>query len=334
VHGNYQDYSGSGNSSTYDLYGLGSSENYTKRLGPWGRLTLGGQVNADHQDQNSYGDILTTIGESHQLFLAGIPVFLSRPDVIQSSVVVLGPGNIPTQLNVDYTLVQVGDLTQIQLVGTSAVLHDGGTVTVTYESTSLFTASFDSLNASAQIRLDLFGKFGIYGRLNWLDNNAPPQVLTQTLTDLIGGADYSWRWLRTGAEYEDYDSNYNQYHALRCFQNLNFQLTLASTWGVTLNQSLYHYGSGGEQDQYQFLTRYNVQFLSSLSWFVEGGYNLQEVLGTEEWMDSARTGLTWSRGKLSVRTGVEYNSQNISSPNQPSQKYMASRVYLYLKRTF
>jgi hypothetical protein len=228
----------------------------------------------------------------------------------------------------------VGDLVQIQLVATSAILHNGDSVKVTYESLSLFTASFESLTVNAQIRLDLFGKFGVYGRLNWLDNNAPPQVLTQTLTELVGGTDYAWRWLRAGTEYEDYNSNFNRYTAWRCFENLTFQPTAASTLGLTLNQSWYHYGVGGNQSQYQFLTRYNVQLPAALAWFVEGGYSIQDLLGSEELMGSARTGLTWSRGKLNVRTGYEFNSLDNSSPGQSTQEFLTSRFYVYLKRSF
>jgi hypothetical protein len=334
VHGNYQDYSGGGSSSTYDRYGFGVSENYTKKLGTWGRLTIGAGAIADHQDQNSYGDVLTTIDEPHQLNLVGPPTFLDHPNVILSSVVVKGPGGIPTQLNVDYQLVQVGDLTQILLVPTSTILHSGDVVKVTYESDSLYTASFDSLNATAQIRLDLFNKFGLYGRLNWLDNNAPPQVQTQTLTDWVGGVDYGWHWFRAGAEYEDYNSNFTAYQAWRLFQMFNCQPSDTSTFSVTLNQSSYTYPDSGSQNQYQFLSRYSIQFLSSLSWFVEGGYNIQDVLGTKQYLSSGRTGVTWTRGKLSVRAGYEYNGQSTTTPGQPNQEFDTSRLYVYLKRTF
>ena len=334
THGNYQDYSGAGSSATYDRYGFGVSENYTKKLGTWGRLNIGAGSVADHQDQNSSGAVLTTIDEPHQLNLVGSPTYLDHPYVILSSVVVKGPGGIPTQLNVDYQLVEVGDLTQVLLVPTSAILHSGDVVKVTYESDALYTASFDSLNATAQIRLDLFNKFGFYGRLNWMDNNAPPQVTTQTLTDWVGGMDYSWRWFRAGAEYEDYNSNFTAYQAWRFFQTFNCQPSAASTLSVTLNQSSYNYNDAGSQTQYQFLSRYSIQFLSSLSWFVEGGYMIQDVFGTKQYLGTGRTGIAWTRGKLSVRAGYEYNGQNTTTPGQPDQSFDTSRLYVYLKRTF
>ena len=334
IHGNYQDYSGAGSSATYDRYGVGVSEDYTKRLGTWGRLTIGAGAIADHQDQISSGDVLTTIDEPHQLNLVGSPTFLDHPNVILSSVVVTGPGGIPTQLNVDYTLQPVGDLTQILLVPTSTILHSGDVVKVTYQSDSLYTASFDSVNATLQIRLDLYNKFGLYGRLNLQDNNAPPQVTTQTLTDWVVGVDYGWRWFRAGAEYEEYHSNYTSYQAWRLFQTFNCQPSDTSTFSVTLNQSSYVYADSGSQNQYQFLSRYSIQLLSSLSWFVEGGYSLQDMFGSQQNLGTGRTGVTWTRGKISVRAGYEFNTQNISSPGQPDQEFDTSRLYVYLKRTF
>ncbi len=41
VHGNYDNSSGSSSSATDDRYGLGIREDYTKRLGDWGHLSLG-----------------------------------------------------------------------------------------------------------------------------------------------------------------------------------------------------------------------------------------------------------------------------------------------------
>jgi hypothetical protein len=234
---------------------------------------------------------------------------------------------------VDYLVIASGELTEIQLVQTSAILHDGDTVMVDYQSDSLNNASFEAFNGTLQFRLDLFGRFGIYGRANWLANNAPAAALTESLTDLVGGMDYTWKWVRAGAEYEDYDSNFSRYEAWRFFQSLNFRPDEDSTLSVNFNQSFYHYPNGGDQDQYSFLSRYSVQFPFSLAWYVEGGYSIQDVLGTEELLGSARTGLSWSRGKLSVRTGYGYNSQYTSS-SQWTQELVKKHFYAYLKRTF
>jgi len=206
-------------------------------------------------------------------------------------------------------------------------------VLVSYQSRSLFNASYESLNSRAQIRLTLFDMFGLYARGNWLDNNAPPEALTQTLAALVGGADVTWRWLRAGAEYEDYDSNFSQYQAWRFFQSFNFKTSDSSTLGVDFTQSFYSYPDGQRQTRYQFLSRYHTQLTLSLAWHVEGGYSLQDVTGTEQNLATARTGLTWTRGKLNARIGYEFNHQTTETGPWTEQRDR-NFFYAYLKRTF
>jgi hypothetical protein len=334
VHGFYEDNnSGSGNSATYDSYGLGGAENYKKRLGSWGRLSVGLGMIVDHEDNDSVGSIQNTLGEPHTLALTGPPTYLNRPNVIQSTVVVIGPGGVVAQLNVDYFLTTVGALTQISLIATSAILSSGDVVRVNYESTSVGTASYEIFNSNFQVRLDLYNRYGLYARLNWSDNNAPPEVLVQTLTDWVGGADYTLHWFRAGVEFEDYMSDYTTYQAGRAFQNFSFKPAANSSLGLTLNESAYHYSTGGSQTTYQIFSHYQIQFLASLSWYSEAGLIYQDVLGTEQWTGTARTGLTWTRGKLSVRSGYDFNDQHTGS-GQYAQDFIRNHFYLYLKRSF
>jgi hypothetical protein len=344
AHGNYEDSSSFSSTATNDRYGLGWSENYSKRLSRWGHLSVGTGIVADHQDYNSSGGIIPVIGEAHTLYLPGSPdyrpEYLPHPAVITVMDVYAGPQKLTRDS--DYRIVQSGELTEVQLIfPASAVVApllqgpnlDSLNVTVTYQYHAPNNASFESLNSSLQIRLDLPGHLGLYGRMNWLANNAPTTVLTETLTDTIAGVDYSWRWLRTGAEYEDYDSNFSKYEAWRFFQDLTFHPDDVSTLSVDFLQTFYTYPNRGSQTQYQFLTRYNVQLLFSLAWYVEGGYSLQNVLGTDESLATAKTGLSWSRGKLSLRTGYEFNSQTTSS-GQWTEDRVRNRFYAYMKRTF
>ncbi|MGA2246380.1 MAG: hypothetical protein ABSH48_15395 [Verrucomicrobiota bacterium] len=343
VHGSYQDNSVAGDSSTADLYGIGLSENYIKRLQSWGHLTISGGVVADHLDDSSAGGTVGTIDESHQVYLPTSaqyrPVYLARPEVIAGSIQVTAGGQLLVE-GTDYEVIASGQLTEIRLIvpasshlqtllGTS----DNLAIAVSYQSNSAINASYEALTSNFQIRLDLFGRFGIYGRMNWLDNNAPPAVLTQTLTDLVGGVDFNWHWFRTGAEYEDYDSNYSQYNALRFYQNLAFSLNRRSTLSLNLDETFYHYTENGNQTMYQFMTRYSVQLWSSLSCYVQGGASYQNVFGSEQIQGSAQTGFNWSYGRLSVRAGYEYNTLSTQAGTF-TEKEEKDRLFLYLKRTF
>jgi len=343
VHGSEQESSGSTGSDSSDLYGVGLAENYNKRLQSWGRLTIGASVIGDHQDDTASGGAVTTIDENHQLYLPTSPqyrpVYLNLPNVIDGTIQVTAGGQLLIA-GTDYEVVSSGLQTEVRLIAPPSShlqaflgASDNLSVAVSYESNSGVNASYEDLNSNLQIRLDLFGHLGLYGRLNWMDNNAPPTVITETLTDLVGGMDFNWRWFRTGAEYEDYDSNFTHYDAMRFYQDFSFQIDHRSSLSFNFNETFYHYSATGDQTLYQFTTRYNVQLWSSLSCYVQGGCESQDVLGTQQIDGSAQTGLSWSRGKLSIRTGFEYNDQSTSAESFTSEleKY---RYFFYLKRSF
>jgi len=339
-HGNHQEETADSGNSMFDQYGLGLNEHYTKRLQSWGRLAVGTGVIVDHQEQNSPASLQTWFDESHQIYQLSSPNykkgFLVHPRVSNVMEVKSGSYSLPVS---DYQVIQSGELTEVQLVAapsfpTASLMTNGSlTVTITYQSESLGSSSYDTFSASAQFRLDLWNRVGIYGRLNWLDNNAPPEVLSQTLTDWVGGVDYKRKWFRTGAEYESYDSNYTQYQALRFFQSLDFVLSDASSLSLDLNETFYHYPNDGDQSQYQFTSRYNVRLPLSITWYLEGGGLVQEISRTEQVQGVARTGIGWSRGKLSLRAGYEFNSQSTASAGFTEER-IKHRFFTYLRRAF
>jgi hypothetical protein len=331
-HGYYEE-NKSGGTATYDYYGVGWTEDYDKRLQRWGRLSAGSALTLNHQDNDSSGGPITTIDEPHVLTLSGPPTFLDKPNVIQSSVVVRTPGGVVCTPGVDYNLVEIGDLTQILLVPTSIILSNGDPILVTYQSENDYNASYESLNGSFNIRLDLYDHFGVYVRLNWMENNAPSNVQVESLTDWILGTDYTWRWFRAGAEYEDYISNFTKYQAARCFQQFNFHPTSSSTAGVNFNESRYRYSGSNDQNQYSVLGHYDIRFLGSLAWFVEGGFIYLQVFDDDQKTGTARTGLTWTRGKMSARLGYEFSGQYSGSGNN-DQEFIRNYFYLGVKRTF
>lgn len=340
VHGNHDESSSITSSSANSRYGLGLHEDYTKKLSSWGRLSMGAGVVLDHEEHESEGEILTVVDEQHTLYLTTNPLYpanvayLSNPRVLARTILVRNAtsGAIARE-DVDYRVMPSGLLTEVRLIQGSPILPDGGGVLVSYQSASLYNASFEALTGSAQIRLDLFNRFGIYGRVNWVDNNAPPNVLAETLIDLVGGMDYTWRWFRAGAEYENFDSSFNQYTAWRFFENFNFQPSEASTLGINLGQLFYSYPDGRDETQFQFLARFNSQLVSSFSYYLEGGYSYQDVSGTQQNLGAARAGLNWTRGKLSLRVGYEYNYQLITM-GSPAEQRDRNYLFLHLRRTF
>lgn len=336
VHGTYDENSTPNGDAFNDRYGIGVREDYTKRLGSVGRLTMGGGVVADHEDHEAPFSIINVIDEPHALFAPGSaahPVYLNNPRVIGGTVSVR-VGALVAREGFDYRLIPSGELTEIQRIRTSVIIPaDGTQVLVSYQSSSLYNASFESLNGFFQVRVDLYNTVGVYGRINWLDNNAPPRVLTETLTDLVGGVDAHWRWFRAGAEYEDFDSNFTQYKAWRFFETFTYQPMEASTVGVEFNQLFYRYPDGRRDTQYQFISRFTSQLNRWLWWNVEAGYFMQDAFGVEQDLAAARTDLSFVRGKLSIKVGYQYNYQLITQ-SRAEEERNRNFAYLSLRRYF
>jgi hypothetical protein len=331
LHGTYNDYSALHSASVSDRYGAGLGEAYTKHLGSWGLLSFGGAAVVDHNDQYSSGSgILSIINESHVLRDTTVTL-LNNPRVLVSTILVTGPGGVPTYLNgADYRIIPHGEMIEIQRVPTSLNLANGSTVLVSYQSDSLYTASFETLNGSASIRLDMFNLVGVYGRLNVVDNNAPPQAMVETLTDLVGGADISWRWLRAGAEYESYDSNFSEYTATRFFETLNFQLGESTHLGLSCNQIFYQYPRNRQQTQFTYIGQFNTQISYWLFWNVDAGYYYQDALGAQQDLVAARTGLNASWGKLTLKAGYQYNYQMLEQTERRDSNFF----YFQMRRDF
>jgi hypothetical protein len=163
-----------------------------------------------------------------------------------------------------------------------------------------------------------------------VENNAPASALAETLSDLVGGVDVSWRWLRAGAEYENYDSSFTQYRANRLFETFTFRLDEASNLSLNFNQVWYRYADNQDQTQYQFRCTFDTQVSSWLFWNVEGGYYLMDTLGTQQDLAAARTSLNFNWGKLSARLGYQYNYQLTQQTQSTSRNYF----FINLKRVF
>ena len=331
LHGNYDNFSSLSTSAINDRIGVGLGESYTKRLAPGVQLSLGGIVIADHLDQETYGGAtLTAIGESHVL-TDSTPVPLNHPLVIVPTIFVTGPNGVPTYVNgVDYEVFQTGDITRLQRIPTSVLLPNGGSVLVSYQYQAPATASYESMSLGFTARLELYNTYGVYTRYNTVQNNAPPAALAETVTDFVGGADVRWRWLRAGAEYENYNSSFTEYRANRLFETFTFALDEASNLSLDFNQVWYLYANNQDQTQYQFRCIFNTQVSSWLFWNIEGGYYLIDTLGVQQNFTAARTSLDFNWGKLTARLGYQYNYEATQQSASNSRNFF----YFHLKRAF
>jgi hypothetical protein len=71
----------------------------------------------------------------------------------------------------------------------------------------------------------------------------------------------------------------------------------------------------------------------AITWYVDGGVLVQDEAGTEQTQGMARTGISWKRGKLSVRVGYEFNTQTTASGGF-SEELIQNRFFANLRRSF
>jgi hypothetical protein len=216
-------------------FGGGFSENYTKRVGEDHRLRILTSLLAEHIDQDS---ISTIENESH--ILSGSvggsgfsSFFLNLPQVVEFTIVVTDQNDTAPAFvrGIDYDVRNLGARTVIERLPGSRI-PDGSTVLVDYETERIGAGSYEALSEVFQVRFDLWNNFwSLYARMNLYTHNAPEELRVQNLTSYTFGTELNWRWLRTGAEYEIYDSDESDYNALRLFQSFSFRPDYASTHG-------------------------------------------------------------------------------------------------------
>ncbi len=308
-------------------YGLGLNESYTKKLGDWGRLNLGYSIRADQEDRETLGQFIIVVGEAHTL-KDGELTFLHQTGIVRSSIRVTDPsGAIVYHELLDYLILPSGEQTEIQRVA-GGKIPNGAAVMVDYTALRQPSDSYQVLANYLQLRLDLFnGLLGLYGRANFVDNFGGESLILQNIADRVAGADITWRWLKAGAEYEDFDSNLSPYHAQRLFQTLRFELTESSALTFDFSQRwLKHTDNGLGQNSYDFIGRYNWRLGTRVAFNAEGGMRITRGFGYDQDLATARTDFDFHFGKLDLRTGYEFQDDNFLGE-------LRTRHYFFVRAT-
>lgn len=314
--------------------GMNASVGYSKRLGNWGRLYLGDSANYDWTDQHSSGPSLLVADES--LVLTNFPVRLSQLRVIAISTVLDAATHLALHENVDYTVIKLGDVWQLQGIVTSA--NFGHTAWVSYTVQPNPSGSYTVFSDQAQARLDLWnGLLGLYARYSFNENHAgSPGFVLENVEEFQAGADFSRRGLRLDASYIERKSSLFNYHAYSLSESYTIRPSSTATVGVDLRQRWSFYpASGGATNQsyevtsYDYMLRCDWQPVYGLSWSAEGGLEQQRGNGLDQDLFVARTYLNWIVGKLDIHLGYEYQRQ----------KYIAEQrdrhfVFLRMRRYF
>jgi hypothetical protein len=331
LHGNMLDSTSPDSSLSTRRYGVGLNESYVKKLGSWGRLSLGYNGRYDKEQRETTGQTIFIIGETHTL-TDGIITYLNQPRIEVSSIRVADSNsNKDYQPLLDYVVIEHGELTEIRRASGSSQIPNGGGVLVDYRVQVQPSDKFTTLANQIYFRLNLFKEMlGLYGRLNLVNNRGGETLVLQNISDKVLGADFSWRWARAGAEYEIYDSNLAPFKSKRLFQSLSFQPGRNSSLSFNLDQNWTTFAEAGiRRASYSFITRYRTQFTPRLSWEAESGLRLDRGAGFDQTQLVGRTGLEYSRGKVAMKLGYDFQDQNYLGETRQRHFF-----FLRARRTF
>ncbi len=302
---------------------ISASENYVKRLGDWGRLTIGESASYTVTDQEANGSQTVIANESHTVPTTG-PIILTQPLDLSISRITDSTGTIILQPGLDYTVNESTDPWQIQInsAGPNHILP-GATILVTYTVQTNPSGSYSVFNSQSEIRLGFWnGLADVYALYDVTENQASsPEFVLQNENEFQIGTDLNWHRLSLNANYTDDRSTLYDSRSYNLAENYTLMRSAHSRVGVNLGQQWDDYSfsgpASGPQNQrstfYNFMLTCEWRPTGYLSWNAEGG--LQRTYGSEVNQDlfAARTYLNWHMGKLEVHLGYEYENQNYST---------------------
>ena len=294
------------NSGFTRRYGVGWLENYTKALGSTVRLTVNNSLQGDHVEQQNLSSIQN---EGHTFGTGGAPsdtFFLNIQNVNWGSVSVWKTDRSQKYIRgIDYELFLNGPITQVQRLSHSLM---DASVVVDYDADPLPAGQYDTLAETFGIRLSLWNnRWALYvrGSLSW--NNAPETMRIPGMANYVFGTDYTWRWLRAGAEYSIYDSTLASYNMTRVFESVNLRFNDATSGGLDFAQSWMDYTSGSRQEQdYRFTAFIHQSISRHLRLNARGGYDLRSGLGVDQQLTVFRFDLDYNIGRTTIKASYDY----------------------------
>ena len=309
VRGGSSDSSDDRSSGYTRRYGGGNSEVYTKRIGASARLRVSNSVFVDHVDQQS---VARVENERHSFNEGSGPpdtFFLNGTRIVEFSIVITDQNDTPPPFvrGIDYDVQPNGDRTLIVRL-TGSRIPAGATVLVDYRAEPSNSGNYESLTETFQIRFEIWTNvWGVYGRFNLWRNNADRDLRVPNLTSYALGTDLSWRWFRTGMEYEIYDSDLSEYRAARFYQSMLFSLDAASTLSFDFTESWIDYiDAHREETDFRFVSRYRHALTARLRFDLEGGIDVRRGDTADQTLATVRPGIDYGIGKTTLRAGYDF----------------------------
>ena len=328
----------SSDGSTLDSYSVQTTgtADYTKRLGSWGRLTIGEDLSYTATDQEVSGSQNVIANESHTVPNTGL-IMLDQPNILSIQSVTDSSG-IPL-LPAYYTVIRTTNPWQIQIIfGGLNPIHPGQTIQVTYTVQSNPTGTYTTLGNQSKVTLSFFNDMAdVYVGYNLTLNQASsPDFVLQNMRQFQTGADFHWGGFSVSANYLDTISTLYDSTAYNLGESYGVPLSPRARVGVNFTQQwdYYTYAMAIPGNENQYSTFYNFMVFCDwrptmhLSWNTEAG--LQRAIGSQISQNffAARTYLNWNIGKLEVHLGYSFENQKYTSQTM-SSNYAFFRIRRY-----
>ncbi|MCC7377475.1 MAG: hypothetical protein IT581_22635 [Verrucomicrobiales bacterium] len=327
-----EDQSSTGPSGTVDIlrYGGTLAENYTKKLGDWGRLHLGYSLGVQPEERTFSGTDINILDEPHTLRDSDITL-LALPNADVASIRITDTtGTILYLANLDYLVFSRGAVTEIRRVS-GGHIPNGGAVLVSYVARNQESDRYTNIINAFQWRLDLFGRLlSFYARVTIDQKPGGKSATLNEFVDTVAGVESEWKGLQLGAEYENYDSTLTPYTAFRFREGYNWSPLTYANFGINFSQTFTEFPDTNRRVDYQdVIARVEIRPVRSVSIKLEGGYRIEEGDGVDQTIFTARADVSYTLGRFAAALGYEYHDESYFA-----DLYHKHFLYLKVRRTF
>lgn len=303
------------------------NEAYTKRLGKSARLYLNYGVHYEEEERLRQGSYLSVDEESHTLN-AGEIAFLKQPFAEASTLLVTDDsGSMVYQENIDYIVIDHGDLLEIRRI-TGGAISENSEVLISYRADEREAGSFSTLSKNSSFRIELFERFiSIYGRRNQSDNTGGEDLLFRDRDQKVLGVDFNWNAIKLKGERKDYQSNITPYeteraelsYSIRPHQRLKLGINFSKDWTTFIEDNRFR--------EYSRITgSAQIRFNRYLSMSLDGGIQDQQGDFVDQDINYARARLSLEMLQLKVDVNYEYRNEKFSTSFfQKNELYMEAR---------
>ncbi|MDP3980010.1 MAG: hypothetical protein Q8Q33_01210 [Chlamydiota bacterium] len=256
-------------------------EDYRKKIGSLGILQAGVDLSIEKDNRDNLEDAeITVIGESHNLTDSDIH-FLNENGVVLSSIIVYNRDGTTYYENIDYEIIQSGAKTEIKRIPNSRI-YEGQEILLDYKAGG--GVNFSAFQQSYYTNLILWNnRLRLYFRhreRDYIAFEGAEQFVPDTFTDSVYGTELRIGPSTSTLEYQDYQSDQNNYTTIRLRENIAWDLSIRTR--LSANASYTHIDFESDQrDYYTLLGTYFWRLSQKTSINLESGYRWQQDTTTD-----------------------------------------------------